>query len=257
VKRHAALIPLSHDHHHGLSEARRLRKASNEDDGTREASVERFFRFYRDETVDHFRLEEERVLPLLTDCDDPAETLVTRTLLEHQHIRSMVAKLAAGHATGNADPSLMQQLAELLEHHIRFEERQLFPYIEQTIANNTLDQLDRPAARQAAGEPVIDLTSRALRGALWQGEPFDLNVTLLAWDANGGPPEHINTECDVLVLVLSGSATLTIDGEPHLIRDAEAVLLKAGQSRKLKAGSHGVRYLSVHKRRAPLQSERP
>jgi hemerythrin-like domain-containing protein len=147
VKRHAALIPLSHDHHHGLSEARRLRKASNEDDGTREASVERFLRFYRDETVDHFRLEEERLLPLLTDCDGPAETLVTRTLLEHQHIRATVTRLEAPRTAADADPSLMRQVADLLEHHIRFEERQLFPYLERTIPSATLDSLGLQAAR--------------------------------------------------------------------------------------------------------------
>jgi hemerythrin-like domain-containing protein len=145
VKRHSALIPLSHDHHHGLSEARRLREAPDEDDATRQASVERFLRFYSDETMGHFRLEEERVLPLLTDCGDPAETLVIRALLEHQRIRSMAAKVGAAHATGDADRSLMRQLAELLEHHIRFEERQLFPYLEETTPSSTLDRLELPA----------------------------------------------------------------------------------------------------------------
>ena len=257
MKRHPALIPLSHDHHHGLSEARRLRKASTADDATRRASVERFLRFYGDETVGHFRQEEELVFPLLVDCGEPSEQLVIRALLEHQHIRSIVTNLDAARATGAANPPLMRQLAELLEHHIRFEERQLFPHLEQTISNSTLDGLGLPTPREDAVVPVIDLTSRALRGALWNGEPFDLNVTLLAWEANGGPPEHINTECDVLVLVLSGSATVTIDGDPRLIRDGDAVLLRNGQSRMLKAGGHGVRYLSVHRRRAPLQIDGP
>ena len=74
MKRHSAPIPLSHDHHHGLSDARRLRKASTADDASREASVERFLRFYGDETVGHFRLEDELVLPLLPGCGEPARS---------------------------------------------------------------------------------------------------------------------------------------------------------------------------------------
>ncbi len=257
MKRHSALIPLSHDHHHGLSEARRLRNASNDDDGTRQASVERFLRFYSDETVGHFRLEEERVLPLLTDCGDPAESLVIRTLLEHQRIRSMAARLEAAHATGDADRFLMRQLAELLERHIRFEERELFPYLEQTISTCALDRLGLSAPREAAVEPVIDLTSRGLRGPLWTDEPFDLDVTLVALEADSGSLDPITAECDVLVLVLSGSATVTTDGDPRSIRDGDAVLVRNGRSHALEAGSHGVRYLEVHRRRASLEIEGP
>jgi hemerythrin-like domain-containing protein len=138
VKRHPALIPLSHDHHHGLSEARRLRRASTADDAARRVAVERFLRFYGDETVGHFSVEEELVFPLLVGCGEPAEQLVVKALLEHQRIRSMAAGLEAAHATGDADPSLMRQLAELLENHIRFEERQLFPVLEQSVSDSTL-----------------------------------------------------------------------------------------------------------------------
>ncbi len=253
MKRHPALIPLSHDHHHGLSEARRLRRASTGGDATRRQSVERFLHFFRDDTVDHFRLEEESLFPLLADAGGPAEALVVRALLEHQRVRADAARLEAAQATGGADPSLMRQIAELLESHIRFEERELFPYLEQTVSSGILERLELPAPRDVPVEPVVDLTSRALRGALWEGEPFDLNVTLLSWEANGGPPEHVNAERDVLILVLSGSAELTIDGDPRSIRDGDAVLLRNGQSRGLRAGRHGVRYLSVHRRRPPLQ----
>jgi hypothetical protein len=41
----------------------------------------------------------------------------------------------------------------------------------------------------------------------------DLNATLLAWRPGAGPEEHVNDERDVLVFVVDGSATVTIDGE--------------------------------------------
>jgi quercetin dioxygenase-like cupin family protein len=81
----------------------------------------------------------------------------------------------------------------------------------------------------------------------------DLNATLLSWTAGSGPPEHVNDERDVLVVVLDGSATLTIDDEEHELARGETAIVAKGRSRKITAGGDGVRYLSVHRRRPPLQ----
>ena len=40
-----------------------------------------------------------------------------------------------------------------------------------------------------------------------------LNATLLSWNAGEGVAEHANAEIDVIVVVLAGSASVTIDGE--------------------------------------------
>jgi quercetin dioxygenase-like cupin family protein len=68
------------------------------------------------------------------------------------------------------------------------------------------------------------------------------------WDANEGPPEHVNAELDVLMLVLAGSATVTINGDPCAMQAGEAIVLRKGHSRRIEAGPEGVRYLSVHGR---------
>ncbi len=55
-------------------------------------------------------------------------------------------------------------------------------------------------------------------GPVWGAASDDLNATLLEWPAGGGPAEHVNAERDVLYVVLAGTATLTVDGEPQELR---------------------------------------
>jgi quercetin dioxygenase-like cupin family protein len=57
----------------------------------------------------------------------------------------------------------------------------------------------------------------------------------------------------VLVVVLDGSATLSIDGEERELARGESAIVAKGRRRKITAGGEGVRYLSVHRRRPPLQ----
>jgi quercetin dioxygenase-like cupin family protein len=63
----------------------------------------------------------------------------------------------------------------------------------------------------------------------------------------------VNGERDVLVLVLAGSACVTIDSTPHEMYGGDVVIVEKGLKRRITAGAEGVRYLSVHRRRAPLQ----
>ena len=244
MKRHPSLVPLSHDHHHALVEARRLRRAAEADAAEREAAADRFLRFFSAESIRHFRDEEELVFPLLAGADGRALELLTRALLEHQRAHALVRRLAAG-----PDADVMRELGALLEGHVRLEERDLFPLIEETLP----DELDLAASRAAAEPRAVDLLRPAGTGPLWGTATDDLNATLLAWPAGGGATEHVNAERDVLVVVLAGAAVVTLDGEPHEVRAGQAIVLEKGRSRSIAAGPDGVRYLSVHRRRPPLQ----
>jgi quercetin dioxygenase-like cupin family protein len=88
---------------------------------------------------------------------------------------------------------------------------------------------------------------------VWGLESEELNATLLAWSAGSGPPEHVNEERDVLVFVVEGSAELLVDGDARMLAAEEALIVAKGCRRKLTAGPDGVRYLSAHLRRPPLQ----
>ena len=102
------------------------------------------------------------------------------------------------------------------------------------------------------GRPVA-LAAGDGSGPLWGMASDDLNATLLAWPAGEGVAEHVNADLDVLVVVLGGSAVVTIDDTPSELHAPAAILVPRGARRAIQAGAAGVRYLSVHRRRGRLQ----
>ena len=129
--RHPSLVLLSHDHHHGLALALRCRKQSLGQikpmgaEGLRERAKE-FLEFYRANLVAHFKAEEQLLFPLMRATVPGWETLIAELIKNHEQIRQSVSQLEAG--TGLA--KLIFDLGDLLERHIRKEERELFPLFE-------------------------------------------------------------------------------------------------------------------------------
>jgi mannose-6-phosphate isomerase-like protein (cupin superfamily) len=93
-------------------------------------------------------------------------------------------------------------------------------------------------------------------GPVWGAASADLNATVLEWRAREGPAEHVNEQRDVLYVVLTGSARLTVDGEARELGAGEAVIVDKGTRRALAAGPDGVRYLTAHIRRGGLEIKR-
>jgi mannose-6-phosphate isomerase-like protein (cupin superfamily) len=204
-------------------------------------------RFFADVTVRHFREEEELVFPSVVDCEE-AHGLLIQALLEHQRLYALAARLQQQLEAGGSLAGLMRQLGELLEAHVRLEERRLFPVIEQLLAQAAPTEPAQGVGREPdeGGRPPGN-------GPVWGAASDDLNATLLSWKAGSGPPEHVNEERDVLVVVLEGSAILSMGGKERPLERGETVIISKGEARKLVAGREGVRYLSVHRRRPPLQ----
>jgi hemerythrin-like domain-containing protein len=178
------LIPLSHDHHHGLIEARRLRRAASRGTAERRNAAAAFFEFFARETRWHFRDEEERLFPLLVGADDTATGLLIQALLEHQQLHALAGTLQSDLAGGDVPPGAMRELAHALEQHIRFEERTLFPLIENVASDEALRRLQGSPDAGAA----VDTLSPQGTGPLWGAETDDLNATLLAWPRAAGRP---------------------------------------------------------------------
>ena len=88
VKRHAELRSFSDDHHQGLVNARRLKRAAAGEETELADAARDFLEFWRQDTVLHFRKEEEVLLPVLArhggDLDNPS---VTEMLAQHARIR--------------------------------------------------------------------------------------------------------------------------------------------------------------------------
>ena len=104
---------------------------------------------------------------------------------------------------------------------------------------------------------VVDLLGPSGRGPVWGTATEDLNATLLAWTAGEGPPEHVNGERDVLIVILDGSATFVVDGDELEASAGELVVIPKGARRAAVAGPEGARYLTVHTRRGGLEISRP
>ena len=146
MKRDEHLIPLTHDHHHALVQAKRLRKAAAAAPDQRNGTAREFVDFYEKDTLLHFREEEEVVFPLVVDHSEAQPALV-RLLIEHLRIHALVAELRGGLETDGASGETMSKIAGTLEAHIRFEEKTMFPLIERLagagLAGVELESRDR------------------------------------------------------------------------------------------------------------------
>lgn len=141
MKRSVALQPLSRDHHQALAVAQRLRRADGESEAA--AARDAFLEFWRSHGNEHFREEEELLLPAYAEHGDPGHPLVVRVLVEHVVIRQRARRLAGSAAPAAAD---LRDLGERLASHVRLEERELFPLIESALPGDALDALARALA---------------------------------------------------------------------------------------------------------------
>jgi hemerythrin-like domain-containing protein len=126
MKRHQSIQPLSRQHHNGLLAVLLLRKGMvrNADMAVMQKFV---LQLWEDELKEHFREEEEVLMPPVYDKID--EGLFQHMKNEHKRLQEMVGQLHSQHQ----GTELLKQFADLLEAHIRFEERILFPAIEEVI----------------------------------------------------------------------------------------------------------------------------
>jgi iron-sulfur cluster repair protein YtfE (RIC family) len=135
MKRSDALAQLSRDHHHGLVVAQRLRRAAQE---TALPAREAFLKFWDREAREHFRVEEEVLLPAFARRGSPEDDAVVRVLVDHVDLRRRAADLAADPAR---PPEELRELGERLHAHIRHEERVLFPLIEASLSRDEVSDL--------------------------------------------------------------------------------------------------------------------
>jgi hemerythrin-like domain-containing protein len=132
MKRDEALRPLSREHLNALHAAKVLREGND-----LEAVTDVFFDFWESEGQRHFRIEEEVLLPHWARYAEVDRSGMARMLEEHLAIRREALRLKAGEASLEE----AQDLGRLLHDHVRFEERQLFPIVEEALDADSLAEL--------------------------------------------------------------------------------------------------------------------
>jgi len=141
TRRNDALIPLTHDHHHTLAQARRLLDASKLDDDTERRNLANdFVNFYFGRAIRHFHEEEELFFAPLID-EPKAREAVLRAVSDHLRLHSLVRTVKRRLSEGETDPDTLAKIAELLTQHVRFEEQELFPLVEELISEEDLKDL--------------------------------------------------------------------------------------------------------------------
>jgi len=124
IKRTEALLPLSREHHFDLLLAWKIRKGMKA--GVAPSRIADYIR-YLDEYLMTAHFADEEIL--LFDQLPKEDALCQRARREHHEIRDLIAGITGG----EEDVSLFAKLADAVEAHVRFEERELFPYLEQQI----------------------------------------------------------------------------------------------------------------------------
>ena len=133
LKRHPALIPLSQDHHFGLLLCWKIRKGFKlEIPSNRIALYVKYF--FADHLERHFQEEEQYLFPLM----EAGHEKRIKAEDQHKQLRQLVASLDDEREQVEA---ILDTFERELEAHIRFEERDLFQYLQKTLDPSALDNL--------------------------------------------------------------------------------------------------------------------
>lgn len=129
VKRSLQLAPLSKEHHEGLLFAWKLRKGLQYEIDPERISKYSFW-YWQEHIKPHFYQEEKILMPYIPS----GHKMAVRLRKEHDQIRELIHNLHKA-----PDKNSFVVLANLLNDHIRFEERELYGYLEQILGKDELD----------------------------------------------------------------------------------------------------------------------
>jgi hypothetical protein len=128
MRRSPELAPLSRDHHRALAVAMWLRRDAPE-------ARERFAEFWAADGPAHFAVEEAVLTTELLSGDEDWSAGVARMTAEHRELEELAGRLVGG------DREAGGTLGERLDAHVRYEERELFPMLEERAGAELLAQL--------------------------------------------------------------------------------------------------------------------
>ena len=136
MRRDDRLIELSREHHTALKLARQMQRGAVSPDAS--ARAVESLRTLRTELEHHFLDEEQRLRPLLREADETR--IADRLCSEHLELRTLMDAPDA--------PGALARLGALLEAHVRFEEREMFPCVESLWADQPASSTTQTTARK-------------------------------------------------------------------------------------------------------------
>ena len=136
------MAPLSREHHGALILAQLLKKGAAVYKGLPvdlPGKADYAIRFYRDELIKHFNEEEQVVIKKIKGVNVDLDRLANEITEEHKELRVSFS------AIKNTDDLATQldKLGRRLEQHIRKEEREFFPLIQELCSEKLLAEIEQ------------------------------------------------------------------------------------------------------------------
>ena len=132
IQRNAAIAEFSRDHHFALLLVWKIKEGFK-----KSVQAERISRYvlhiFEAELKPHFKGEEELLYSKISSDNE----LRVQAEAEHASIYKMIADLT----NNNSDKELLQKFADTLESHVRFEERNMFNYLQENISESELTKI--------------------------------------------------------------------------------------------------------------------
>lgn len=130
MKRNENIVPLSRDHHNGLLFSWKIRQGINKNIETER--IRKYVHYFWDDHLQKHFEEEETIL-----FNKIQHELCEKAYAEHTQIKGLIEEIDRG----DAPLEKYILLADVLEQHIRFEERTLFPFLEKTLDPEQLSEI--------------------------------------------------------------------------------------------------------------------
>lgn len=143
IKRNVSLIKLSRDHHAGLLFCWKLRQGVKYHI-KKDRMISYVKYFWANHFSEHFKEEEE----ILFGPDRSEE--VQKALADHQKIKTFFENI--NDSVLEKEENVLLELADSVDDHIRFEERVLFPHLQEKLSDKQLEKI----GSQLVHEPFVD-----------------------------------------------------------------------------------------------------
>ncbi len=134
IKRNENILKLSKEHHFSLLFCWKIRQGLKAEIDSKH--IIKYVQYFATHfLLPHFREEEVFLFARLDD------KRIEKAIDQHKEINKLVAKLAKN--TEDSANGQLETLANLVDDHVRYEERQLFPYMEKVLTNEQLEAIGK------------------------------------------------------------------------------------------------------------------
>ena len=137
MKRNENLQTLSWEHHDGLVVSFRWQQGLKKNVKADEMS--QYILHVWTSMLEHHFWQEEKTISLNSEKSEEGKKLVKQMLDEHQQFKQLILQIKSE----NSNTQYIEEFALLLNQHIRFEERHLFPLFEQEVDSEKLQEVGK------------------------------------------------------------------------------------------------------------------